>query len=419
MIDALSYVGALLAAVAALIKYVAARVCGRPRTRAFQLLLLGLALLSASLTLSAPLTVTLAASLDPVPNLTRLLSNTLAMGAAYCVLVLSTVASAQDCHPRRRAVGHATVLILGVLTMTVLLVGADTEHTTTFVATYGRDPLIDLYLAIYAGYMCWGMITFHRLGHRYFHEQSVTIIARAGFRVIGVGLFFGYMWVVSRAVDVIAQHAGWTITPSPMADSTLLTSICAGLLAVGVTFPEWVPLLLRTRVAFYLRGPIVQVRVAVALAQLNLLWRPLVEAFPEVVVNLDGQSDATRLYRRIIEIRDVQLRLSPYVHPDAQLAAAELAALRPDRERSLALFEAAALATGLDAYRVQHRYPNDEGPAINYVDYERILGNPLDEARHLASVALAFRCSRTIRTVRQRLQPRPGQPTVRFALAKH
>jgi len=418
MIDALSYIGALLAAVAALIKYVAARICGRPRTRAFQYLLLGLTLLSASLTLSAPLTLTLAARLDPVPNLTRLLSNALAMGAAYCVLVLATVAPAQDRHPRRRVASHATVLVLGVATMTGLLVSADTEHTTTFVATYGRDPLIDLYLTIYAGYLCWGMVAFHRLGRRYFHEQSVTIIGRAGFRVIGVGLLFGYLWVLSRAVDVIAQHTGWTIAASPMVESALLTSICAGLLAAGVTFSEWVPLLLRTRVAFYLRGPIVRVRIAVALVQLNLLWRPLVEVFPEVVVKLDGQNDATKLYRRIIEIRDVQLRLAPYVHPDAQVAAAELAALRPDRERSLAVFEAAALATGLDAYRVQHRHAREGEPAINYVDHERILGNPLDEARHLASVALAFRCSRTIRTVRHRLRPRPGQPTVRFVLAK-
>jgi len=415
--NCLSYAGALLTMAAAVTKYLAARRPGRPRTRARQFLILGLLLLSAALALGAPASLQLAHRYEAVPNLARLIGDVLAMGAAYCMLVLSTMAPGRDPHPQRRITGHAAVFLVGALAMAFLLDLANTAPTAAFVATYGADLLIDLYLAIYAGYLSWGMVTFHRLGRRYFHAPSTTIIARAGFRVTQLGLSFGYLWLLTRAIDVLAQHTGWPIG-TPSIGATVLPVLCAWLVGLGVTFPEWMPPLLRSRTAWHLLRPVAHLRVIVALALITLLWRPLVRAFPEVVVDVSTCGGAAMLYRRVIEIRDVQLRLAPYSHPDAQLLAANRSRREPTDEYSLALFEAAALATGLDAFRARREHLYTDGPVVDYVDHDRILATPFDEARHLAAVGVAFRCSRTVRFVRRTLWHRPGS-SARLATCRY
>ncbi|OXM44284.1 hypothetical protein CFP71_40740 [Amycolatopsis thailandensis] len=414
MNDVLSYSGALLASAAAVTKYLAARDSGRPRTRARQFLIFGLLLLAAALTLGAPATARLALRYEAVPNLARLVGDVVAMGAANCLLALSTMAPGRDPHPHRRITGHTAVFLAGALAMALLLDAANTAPTTAFVSTYGGEPLIDMYLAVYAGYLTWAMATFHRLGHRYFHAPSTTIIARTGFRLTQLGLTCGYLWLLTRAIDVLALHTGWPIG-APLIGATVLPGLCAALVALGVSFPEWMPPLLRTRAARCLLRPIAHLRVMVALALVSMLWRPLVRAVPGVVVNVTVCGRTTMLYRRVIEIRDVQLRLAPYVHPDAQLVAAARSRREPAHEHSLALCEAAALATGLDAFRAQQRRPHPESPRVDYVNHDRIGATPFDEARHLATVAVAFRFSRTIRHVRRSLRPRPERSTTTLA----
>ncbi|MFK0249586.1 MAB_1171c family putative transporter [Amycolatopsis azurea] len=404
----MSYAGALLAIAAAVSKYLAARGSGRPWTRARLFLILGLLLLGTALALGAPATTRLTLSYEPVPNMTRLVGDVLAMGAACCLLALSTMAPGRDPHPYRRITSHAAALLAAALAMATLLDAADTEPTAAFVSVYGGELLIDLYLAVYAGYLTWGMVTFERLGRRYFHAPSTTIIARTGFRLSRLGLHCGYLWLLTRAIDVLALHTGWPISTPPVAG--VLPALCAALVAFGVTFPEWMPPLLRTRPAEQVLRLIAHLRVMMALALVSMLWRPLVRAVPDVVVDFTSCGRATRLYRRVIEIRDVQLRLVPYVHPAAQFVAAARTRREPNDEHSLALFEAAALATALEGYRMRQRHLGSDCPMVDYVDHGRILATPFDEARHLAAVAVAFRFSRTIRFVRRQLCPCPDHP---------
>ncbi|WP_219152383.1 MAB_1171c family putative transporter [Amycolatopsis sp. TNS106] len=385
-------------------KFLATRDSGRPWTRARRFLITGLLLLAAALVLAAPASMQAIGLCAAMPNLGRLGADLLAMGAAYCILALSTAAPDRDPHPRRRLFRHGAVFVIGAVVMAVLLDAANTAQTSSFVSTYGHDPLITLYLAIYAGYLIWSMVTFHLLGHRYFHAPSTTIVARTGFRMVQGGLCCGYLWLLTQLADVLARHTSWPIA-TPAACHTVLPGLCAILVAAGVSFPEWMPPLLRTRTGRVLLRPVAHVRVMLALAMVSLLWRPLVRAFPEVVVDVAYCGRTTMLYRRVIEIRDIQLLLAPYVHPDAQFMAAARIRREPTHEHSLALIEAATLATGLDAFGVRRRYPTAESPTVDYVDHDRIVATPFDEARHLAAVAVAFRFSRTVRFVRRSLRP--------------
>ncbi|MFB7671417.1 DUF6545 domain-containing protein [Kitasatospora purpeofusca] len=106
------------------------------------------------------------------------------------------------------------------------------------------------------------------------------------------------------------------------------------------------------------------------------------------------------LFRRIIEIRDGQLSLRPYLHPRVPFWVGEV--VRPAGTEGFAIVvEAAAIAAALEAARAGHRFP--VGPDEGWVPHPLAAGLR-EEAAWLVKVATVYRRSPVMAHVRRRVR---------------
>jgi hypothetical protein len=109
-------------------------------------------------------------------------------------------------------------------------------------------------------------------------------------------------------------------------------------------------------------------------------------------------------YRRVIEIRDGQLALGPYVHPEVPAWVALATARLAEDERE-ATAEAAFLAAALEAAALGRRFPDGPGmDAVVPLEAQGVAG----EVARLVRVADAFRSSPAVSAVRARLRTELG-----------
>ncbi|MEV7023186.1 MAB_1171c family putative transporter, partial [Kitasatospora sp. NPDC093558] len=155
-------------------------------------------------------------------------------------------------------------------------------------------------------------------------------------------------------------------------------------------------------------------RARYAYRRLEPLWSALRATVPAVELLPDAARVGRRaphgarfaLYRRIIEIRDGQLALRPYVHPQVPSWVAELTAstggVRFRRRHEAAVtVEAAGIAAALEAAEAGHRYPAE--PSAGYVPSEGQVGID-EEVAWLVKVADAFTTSPAVAGVRSRVR---------------
>ncbi|QWF85852.1 hypothetical protein HUW46_09332 [Amycolatopsis sp. CA-230715] len=377
---------------------------------ALQFFVVGLLLFSLSLAIGAPLTLRAAEQVDLVPNLTHLLGNVFTMAAACCLLVVSTIAPEDRRDPARAVMWHVGFLVICVTTMVLLFWGSSSASRSTLAIASGDEPVVAPYLTIYGGYLAWATLVYHSLGRRYFQASLATPVARTGFRLTLLGFHAGSLWLACSLLELIAPPELANAVPAILTDSNVWGSVCAILVAIGTVYPE---IRIAGRQPIALAGPrpaYCRPRLIVALVQLHLLWRPLVKAFPEVVAELDNHDCATRLYRRVIEIRDAQLRLAPYVPPAVRALVESMPSTRGESGNDSVLLEAARLAVGLDAYRVAPRSRYVDRTTDDHSVHPGNMTDPLDEARYLVGVAVAFRWSRSIRNLRRRMRLAPESP---------
>lgn len=171
----------------------------------------------------------------------------------------------------------------------------------------------------------------------------------------GVGVLWS-AWTLDDVRDVLlhAQQKGGEDSVSDV-----IGLICASLTVSGATVTVWGG----TRWGARITAPVRWWRARRRYTALGPLWEALHGAMPQIALGegTDGRRPALRdaefaLYRRIIEIRDGQLALRPYV--GAQVVAwvaEEVRAVGPAGQVDGAEVEAATLAAALAAARAGQR----------------------------------------------------------------
>lgn len=337
-----------------------------------------------SAALVAPVTLTWFSTWEPMTNLGRLVANVSAMAGAVCVQgLLAHLVHGDPARTRRFIRLQVAIFVVAAAAMSVLMASvSDLPFTTYFVGEYAGVPAVAAYGAVFSCHIGWAEVTLGWFLRPYIARTTRPWL-RAGLRTVQVSTYFGVGWAVSKIVaSSVALAGGDPAVWDPVAG--ILAGICVLLMGVGATMPVWGPVV---------AAPVVWLRTSWLLRRLRPLWTRLSDAVPQV--KLPSRLIAPRnaqftLYRRVVEVRDAQLVLRPYVHPDigawTRQAATEAGL---DERRVHQLVEAAGLASALDAQASDHRYRTEsDGSDTPFRD---IGSDPQAEARWLIAVSDALR----------------------------
>ncbi|MGC0316995.1 MAB_1171c family putative transporter [Kitasatospora acidiphila] len=236
-----------------------------------------------------------------------------------------------------------------------------------------------------------------------------TVLARQ-IRRADAGLLRTGLWLMTGAAVVGVIWSLWTLDDlipvllrgrqdnGEDIPSDVLGAICAVFAVSGATVTVWGA----TRWGARITAPARWLRARRRYRALEPLWSALHTAVPGIALApRPGRRPPLRtaefaLYRRIIEIRDGQLALRPYLPPQLP---EWLAAVEPGGEPDGAVLEAAALAAALEARRAGR--PGGEPAGPGWVP-QPVPGTVAGEAAWLLQVAAAFAGSRLVAEVRQR-----------------
>ncbi|HEX5115762.1 MAG TPA: MAB_1171c family putative transporter [Pseudonocardiaceae bacterium] len=384
------YVAALIAVATAVLKVVRS---GRPPYPEGVSYLCGAQIcLGLSAATLAPATLRLGSLIEPIPNLTRLIGNSLAAAAVFGMLgVLAFAAHPPDTAHRRMRV-HRYVLGVALIAMTVLLVSARTRFTVDFVNVYATRPAVVAYEAVFLAYATWGLIGVVLLV-RQIADQAQDAFLRVGLRLLALGAVVGLGWSSWKlAVSILKATTG---DPVPLEGevSSLLSAVAVLLFAVGATLTAWGP---------QVAHPVLWLRVRRANRRIEPLWSALHAAMPELAFDYPGAGLEFRMYHRIVEIRDTSLALRVCFHPDAHRWASDDARSAGLTDTATAaVTEAASLAAALEAHRAGHRYHDNPSTAPTPHQLDADINA---EARWLAKVSSAFTNSPIVEDVRGRVR---------------
>jgi hypothetical protein len=323
---------------------------GDPLRRAVCVCLAGLAV--------TPITQLFAQAVDDatgVVHLAEATSDVAAMVAAcagqlFLVHVTYPAASARARASRRytllaAALGAVVVLFLAFPPAPAARPGGHTDPT---------------YFYVYIGYVAVTLWSVCRLGLRYSRLTDRPSL-RLGLWIIAAGALCGLAFLAVQAVMLVGDEVGADLGRWDYPVALPLELVTQSLLLIGVTVPSW-----GARLADVVRwfGDHRSYRL------LHPLWLALHEASPELFLVPPEPGSGRRwhrdvgflLYRQVIEIRDGQLALRPYVDPGVTEVAAELGRRAGlSREGVQAASEAAAVAAGIAA-KTRGRRPRP-GPA--------------------------------------------------------
>jgi hypothetical protein len=264
-----------------------------------------------------------------VPHLGAALSDAGAMVAACAgrlfLLYVNHDASEARFRARRRYAGLAAALAAAVV---------------LFLAVPPRPGQeCPVYFAVYIWYVGITMVFACDLGVRYAGRTDLPFL-RAGLWVIVAGTWCGLAFLATQAVLMFDERTG--VLDAVAGDLEIVTQL---LFMVGVTIPAWGPVL-GERVRW-----VVDYR---SYRSLRPLWLALHAAEPSFTL-LPARRRWPRnvglsVYRQVIEIRDGQLALRPYVDADVPVLA-EDSAVRAglSTEDARATAEAAVIAAGIAA----------------------------------------------------------------------
>jgi hypothetical protein len=304
-----------------------------------------------------------------VPRLGDALSDASAMVAACSGQLFLLYVTHAAAEARSRALRRYAGLVAALLAVAVLFL----------VLPQRPGQQSPVYFAVYIWYVGVTLISVRRLAIRYARRTDLPFL-RAGLRIIAAGTVSGLAFLATHAAMLVATRDSRPLD----AAAELLEMVTEGLLLVGVTMPGWGPALVdrcRWLVDYH------------SYRRLRPLWLALRDVEPEFTLPVERRlpSDVgLLLYRQVIEIRDAQLALRPYVDPRVVAHAEDLtgqAGMPVDDAR--ATVEAAAIASAI-AVRTSGREVAGPGFVVSSAPGGTSL---VDEVAWLRKVARAFRGS--------------------------
>ncbi|MGA5821711.1 MAB_1171c family putative transporter [Kitasatospora sp. NPDC094028] len=305
---------------------------------------------------------------------------------------------------------QAAVMVGAVVLTSVAYVAADPTQVGNRVVVHGTGRWLMVgYVALLTAHLVWRLTVFGLLVGRSAARMPPGAL-RSGVRMMAFGTVIGLLWTASNIIDVVDVLTTGGVIGGESAASAVVALACVVLMLVGATAPAW-----DGRLANWSRP----LRARYAYHRLEPLWSALRATVPAVELLPDTARTGRRgrhgtqfaLYRRIIEIRDGQLALRPYVHPHVPSWVAEFTAdggggAARGRHRAAVTVEAAGIAAALEATAAGHRYP--AGPSAGYVAAEGQVGID-EEAAWLVEVADAFATSPAVAGVRRRVREELGR----------
>ncbi|MEN8652554.1 MAB_1171c family putative transporter [Streptomyces sp. 21So2-11] len=301
----------------------------------------------------------------------------LVFGLQASVLAFWTKEPEQAARRAKRLMAGALSVIVMMAALFVLLTPVS-QRPTDFTLYYAHDPAFQAYLLLYMCTYTAAEIYLARVCWKYAGEIADPWISR-GLRLIAVGavITLGYSGI--RLCAILGAEFGFSVRPAePYA------WICGD---VGATL---------TQIGYFM--PIVAARLLGArhgrrerqqYQQLEQLWQAVSAAEPSIVFvePAKGSRDVSfDLYRHVVEIRDAQIELRPYLSPDAR-ALAETG--RATWWRSSKDQAAAVTADQIRAALLQRQHGPVSKPA-SYADAALNTPTPQKDLRHLVRVARYF-----------------------------
>jgi hypothetical protein len=279
-----------------------------------------------------------------VPNIVVVIAHS-------CVILLVTgeqILLTLWIHPQGNARAAASVraficvLVISTLLALFILMDADRERPFDFGAYYAKNPYYDLYILFYTTSYALAEIRVGRLCWQHARNAD-RLWLRRGLRMVAIGAWITLGFSIVRTADIAGSNLGLNVENWDSV-AWLCGDTGAALKLVGWTIPGWIPLAAAgaqfVKNYRYYRG-------------LYPLWLSLYKSTPEIALypplspwkeRFTTRDLEFRLNRRIIEIRDGQRSLRPYMKPGVTVAAfryAELMGFSGDKR--LAFIEAAQI----------------------------------------------------------------------------
>lgn len=287
-----------------------------------------------------------------IANLADLVEHSFGIVGVFALLQtleqLTDVGPGQHARIRRLAPGAA------VAACVALFFAASTkQEATNFTERYGSNPYVAAYWAITIAYFGIVLVALGRLAHRHSARCSRAAL-RTGLRLVGAGVGVGVAYSVLKIVQVVLAITRPTTAGNIAWVLSLTLTVGAALMGLGLLLPA-------LESAWTIAAKHLSDRLA--LLRLRRLWLDVTEAVPDVI--LDGRRSffadlftpmpSYWLYRRVIEIRDVQLTGANH-----ELPAAGRPGIEADTSRAIASTSGNRLAvrdelgTLLELARVWH-----------------------------------------------------------------
>jgi hypothetical protein len=258
-----------------------------------------------------------------VPNLSTLLKH---LAVVYGDTAMLDVVRAVAGHARPPATSWRQVLasrrrytlasIVTAVIMTALFIATPRHHeVANYLTAYENTPQVTAYWIVWLGLLGAALWQTNRMNWRAAAYGRSPMSLRTGLWLLAAGSFIGLCYVAQRMAFTLTHAIGWRVMGNDSA--TLITNVLLVvtlvLLVIGTCTQA-----VAVRVA--------ALRDARAWRDLRPLWDALRAAVPEAALAVaDDEDAATRLHRRVIEIRDAMIALRDFLTEDIVAAAREAA----------------------------------------------------------------------------------------------
>ncbi|MBM0201903.1 hypothetical protein JNW90_01370 [Micromonospora sp. STR1s_5] len=291
-----------------------------------------------------------------VPNVARLIAHALAMWAATCALCMLVYWTHTPQTTQRAIYVRQVIAVVVTAILAALFVVARTPFTDVdWFAAFSDRPAIAAYMIVFGGALTYTLVDLARLSLRYARRITNRPVTRLGLRLFAAGGLISLGYSLALVVVATLGQFGVEIGDGWSRASMICQLLGIGLITLGSVLPG---------TATASAAALHRAQDAHQCELMEPLWRAIVQTHPDIPRRqprprtpwgrmmawaTSWMGDGRSLSRRVLEIRDGYLQLSPWFDAATQTRAIALgrqAGLSgPDLQ---AVVEAAVVAVALD-----------------------------------------------------------------------